>query len=698
MASMGMSEDLGEVRAQPWRIALVSASVLVLELALIRQIPAEVRIISYFTNLILMSSFFGLGLGMILQGGRRFDLLLPLGLLAVAGFVFWARGLVIFEHATEVHYWLLYEAPEGTATEVPPLLAAIMAFVFSATPFVALGSLLAYEMDRFPRLVAYGWDIAGSLGGTLLFAVSSALQLPPWIWPLLVMVVWVVWFGTGWRLRALGIIAGLCFVGFTNSPHAYHWSPYYYVQHRQEPDGLRVWVNSSFHQFAVDFTRDDTPDARAHVEQVLEKFSTPYQIYRAHHRGAGPKKVLILGAGTGNDVEVAVHNGAEEIVAVEIDPVILQLGQQVNRIEPYADPRVRPVLDDARHFLRTSHEKFDLIVFGTLDSQTLLSGHANIRLENYVYTQEAFAEAGNRLAEGGMIATYYAIFKPWLAGRLYQTICSNFPEQCRIFGMRDYYLFNTLVMAGNGVESFATLPEQRDEFAQSLPSVDDWPFLYIERPTISPLYLWMLAMVSVLIAGVFLIVRRLHGGSESHLNFMFLGVGFTLMEAAAVVRLALLFGSTWTVNAVVFSSVLLMIFVANLLVVRGFAPSLRAAWAGVVAGAALNYFVELPRLFDLPWGLQLLASGLLIGVPVFFAAVCFSRLFAREKSTGYALGINLVGAMAGGFIEYLSMLIGTRAIWGLVAVVYLLALLLTLRSSRSRTPGETVTAPASAAS
>jgi hypothetical protein len=37
-----------------------------------------------------------------------------------------------------------------------PLLAAIMAFVFSASPFVALGSLLAYEMDKFPRLVAYG--------------------------------------------------------------------------------------------------------------------------------------------------------------------------------------------------------------------------------------------------------------------------------------------------------------------------------------------------------------------------------------------------------------------------------------------------------------------------------------------------------------------------------------------------------------
>ena len=53
--------------AGAWCIAMVAAFILILELAFIRQIPAEVRAIAYFHNLILMASFFGLGLGCILQ-------------------------------------------------------------------------------------------------------------------------------------------------------------------------------------------------------------------------------------------------------------------------------------------------------------------------------------------------------------------------------------------------------------------------------------------------------------------------------------------------------------------------------------------------------------------------------------------------------------------------------------------------------
>jgi hypothetical protein len=69
--------------AGAWCIAMVAASILLLELAFIRQIPAEVRVIAYFHNLILMASFFGLGLGCILQKQWSLQVLLPLGLLLV---------------------------------------------------------------------------------------------------------------------------------------------------------------------------------------------------------------------------------------------------------------------------------------------------------------------------------------------------------------------------------------------------------------------------------------------------------------------------------------------------------------------------------------------------------------------------------------------------------------------------------------
>ena len=73
-------------------------------------------------------------------------------------------------------------------------------------------------------------------------------------------------------------------------------------------------------------------------------------------------------------------------------------------------------------------------------------------------------------------------------------------------------------------------------------------------------------------------------------------------------------------------------------------------------------------------------------------AVCFSRLFARQTYTGYALGINLVGAMGGGLIEYVSMVIGMRSVWLLVLVVYLVAWLATRVAARAGAPEVQTTA------
>ena len=72
-------------------------------------------------------------------------------------------------------------------------------------------------------------------------------------------------------------------------------------------------------------------------------------------------------------------------------------------------------------------------------------------------------------------------------------------------------------------------------------------------------------------------------GGGLRLNFLFLGLGFALVQSASIVRLMLLFGSTWVVNAVVFSGVLLMIFIANLMTLRQRAPLLSVAWIGVGA-------------------------------------------------------------------------------------------------------------------
>ena len=51
-----------------------------------------------------------------------------------------------------------------------------------------------------------------------------------------------------------------------------------------------------------------------------------------------------------------------------IDPAIIAIGQELHPEKPYASPRVQVINNDARSFLATTNEKYDVIAFGLLDS------------------------------------------------------------------------------------------------------------------------------------------------------------------------------------------------------------------------------------------------------------------------------------------------------------------------------------------
>ena len=128
--------------------------------------------------------------------------------------------------------------------------------------------------------------------------------------------------------------------------------------------------------------------------------------------------VLIIGAGSGNDVAAALANGVKHVDAVEIDPVINDIGRLKHPNKPYSDPRVSIHLTDGRGFLRQSRVKYDMIVYALVDSLALHSSYSSVRLESYLFTQQAIRDVKAHLKPDGVFVMYNAYRHGWLVGRL----------------------------------------------------------------------------------------------------------------------------------------------------------------------------------------------------------------------------------------------------------------------------------------
>ena len=133
-------------------------------------------------------------------------------------------------------------------------------------------------------------------------------------------------------------------------------------------------------------------------------------------------RTLIVGAGSGTDVALALAKGAKHVDAVEIDPRIQQIGSQVNPNKPYDDPRVTVHINDGRAFLSGNNDKYDLILFALPDSLTLVSGSSQLRLESYLFTKQSIEAARDHLTDDGVFAMYNYYREPWLINRLAGTV------------------------------------------------------------------------------------------------------------------------------------------------------------------------------------------------------------------------------------------------------------------------------------
>lgn len=661
------------------RVALLAGLSLFAELFLIRWLDAQVRILGFTRNVPLLAAFLGLGIGYArasMPGRRRlapfaapaFALGILLGIIPDLP----AGGVAAFGPTTIESNTGAFAAT--SSLEVLVLFTAVAAVfagvVLSMVPF---GELAGESMRGLETLRAYSANLGGSIVGVALTFALAALEAPLWVNAVLVLLTIVI-VQPARSHRAVAM--ALAFASAASMIALDHrgerqrfWSPYNRIDLYPvvRPAGLpskdgrieptRQWtisVQTLFFQNMLDFDIESGS---------LDVYSAPYRERARRH-------VLVLGAGSGNDVEAAIRGGAERVDTVEIDPVIERLGRTHHPQRPYSDPRVRVIVDDARAYLRRSGPGYDLIVFGILDAHlSFFSSFASsIRLDNYVYTVESMRSARSRLNPGGEVWATVFIDQPWVVENLRAAMKEAIGADPRVAYAGSQGA--TFVFAAADAKA-REVPTSRRDFSGRLSGAavptDDWPYPYLKRralpgPTVG-------AALGILFATATLLRLVLGGSVRFHRGMFLLGAGFLLVETRVIAQLALLFGTTWRVSGIAILSILIIAWLGSLSARRWPGQSDRWLYAGLVASLVIGWLVPVGRALGVG-GLAALGTTALLVLPVGFSSIVFARKAVRIGNLSEAMASNLAGGVLGGAMENLSLVLGISALALIAALLY----------------------------
>ncbi len=699
-------------------LALISVLTLYLELLLIRWISTEIRLFAYLQSIVLVVCFLGMGVGFFSSNRpiRWERSILSLLLLALL-FVFpptrhlyrSISGILAF-----LHNFAIWEFPVSDVGGfgvrlflfLTSVFGALFVMVLISEPFIPLGRLIGRLMDEAPRpIVAYSVNVAGSLVGIWLFAILSVLEQPPAIWFALLSFLYLPYLGR-FDIRGLLRVAGLigCVVAVLaavrlDRAEQVLWSPYQKLalispgsREAMLPGDWVVEVNNASYQGMLDLGESSpSPDASDSLRSATAgQYDLPFLFH------PDPQRVLIVGSGTGNDVAGALRVGIDKVVAVEIDPSIIELGRKYHPERPYDDPRVEVVVDDARSFFARNRDSWDTVVFGLLDSHTT-TAMTNARLDHFVYTKESLELVRDMLAPEGIVFLTFEAQQPYIGDRIAGTLREVFGHEPEAFWIpsSDSGWGGLAFVVGRSDEVSKRLAQnpvltgridtwQHDRSAgitySTRLATDDWPYLYLDRARIPLLYGLFGLLTALLLLGIMswngLSVRQfVREWDRGSWHFFFLGAGFLLLEVQNISKASVALGNTWLVSAVIISGVLAMILLANLVVLKRPGIELRNVWAGLLGSVIALYFFDLALLGALPYAAKALLVGTITTFPMFFAGIVFARSFAVTPAKDHALGANLWGALVGAGLQAVSFLFGIRFLLVLVFGFYVLALL-----------------------
>lgn len=651
------------------RLVQFSFLMLFIELALIRITAANFIFLAFFTNYILMASFLGIAVGFLYQNKKRHlfnsAILLLAAIFIICHVLRYEYQIKLQPNVDDLSLYINY----FSSNALPVVMTLPFIFIVVTAVMATLANGTAQAFRALPPLTAYKLEIMGSLLGVLTFTLLSFLQAKPVVWGLVITFVFISLLQQNWRrhpalglLHVTGLILMLAVLQYQSSAI---WSPYYkiavkpYSQHRYAID-----VNGVPQQF---------------VESVAQKhLYKPFYFYAYQHLPAqyALNHVLVIGAGTGGDVAVALAQGAKQVDAVEIDPALQKLGAALHADHPYQDKRVTTYINDGRAFLQQSHQQYDLIILALTDSLTLVTHQSSLRLENYLLTLEGLQAARQHLTTNGVFAMYNYYRNNWIVDKVGNSLTQVFgtPPCVDTEGEQNNWLsvFTVSQHASLRCQQFWS----HDKSAAPTPATDNQPFFYMQSNEITALYLYSLSFILL----ISLLAVKMTGNSYRRVmqysDLFLMGSAFLLLETKNITQFALLFGTTWLVNALVFSGILLTVLCSILTTERYQNIPTRWLMIALLCSLGLSWLIPNQILLTLPAAIRLLTASMLAFSPVYFANMIFAARFRATAHATDAFAANILGAMLGGLLEYSSLLIGYQNLLLIAAGIYLLAVYL----------------------
>lgn len=686
-----------------FKLAIVSFLILFLELVLIRFIGTEIRIFAYVPNLILLATFLGSGLGILINMKvPAYVSSAALALVAVC------MSVPLFKKITDLlspisdsFIWF-----QGSGINVGSIFLGffltILLFVLVLVIFIPLGQLLGRLFGNSKQLtVSYSVNIIFSLLGTLTFNLFSYLSINPYLSILFCFVLITVISEKSNRtfsIIASFIITPFLLVSLLGTSNQV-WSPYQKLElvdlpaNPLLPSGKMLNVNNIGYMGLLDLSKEyqeSMPEKLANLGiktadlgdlGFRNQYDIPYKLHK------NPQKVLLIGAGAGNDAAGALRMGVEEITAVEIDPKIIEFGTSYHPEDPYSSEKVKIVNNDGRAHLQKTDQKYDVVVMGLTDSHTLNSSLTNIQLDNFLYTKQSIEDVYEVLGDDGVLFLSFDVRRAWIGARLRGSIENAFGYEPLIISMQnDPPLFGwggVFFIASKNPDALNQILKQDQELNNFLQTrkvqydkpqkylTDNWPYLYLKSSKIPNIHLIILTLLFLLFSFSFKLLKI---KSKFETVPFFLGAAFLLYEFQNISRASLLYGNTWKTNVFIISTILIMILFANLLSLKVKIHK-KYIYVALILSFIMEFLIPVKVFTQYSGLVKYTLIPLFLNLPLFFSGFLFINYFNETKNRRSFYAYNLFGSAVGGLASYLSYMLGIKFLLILSLAFYLLTLL-----------------------